>query len=259
MNGCEVNVTRLSMHWSHSSSVINNHFTCINFIYLYMYINWNIWVLMMFLFLFFFFSSSYLSLLLSILSNNVVWRMNCICKGGGPYVSGTSVALIRVSRQYLPHVCFIFVSCIYCICCQINVFEFEFISCHSISGRAMPRPSSSRRGRHRQLCAAVWPGVPPCGIQTSPPDAAALQRVYQTGQVVTATSHADQHLHGCVMCTQGTLLWDTCQQHRKSFWREFSEIFFILLHVMKVFVAQREFYNVAVIYHNRICFFTVML
>ena len=43
-------------------------------------------------------------------------------------VRDISVALIRVSRQYLPHICFIYVSCINCICCQINVFEFEFDS-----------------------------------------------------------------------------------------------------------------------------------
>ena len=53
-------------------------------------------------------------------SNNAVWYMNCLYKGDRPYVSGTSVALIRVSGQYLPS--------IYCIFCQINIFEFEFES-----------------------------------------------------------------------------------------------------------------------------------
>ena len=56
-----------------------------------------------------FFSSPYLSLLLSVLSNNFVWYMNCVCRKGGPYVSGKAVALIRVSRQYLPHMYFIYV------------------------------------------------------------------------------------------------------------------------------------------------------
>ena len=71
-----------------------------------------------------FFLKSYWSLLLNVFSNDVVWDMNCICKWGDPYASGKTVALIRVSLQYLPHIGFIYVSFIYCIL-LLNKFDFE--------------------------------------------------------------------------------------------------------------------------------------
>ena len=45
---------------------------------------------------------------------------------GSSHVSSPSVTSIRVSQQYLLHICFVYAFYVYYICFQINVFEFEF-------------------------------------------------------------------------------------------------------------------------------------
>ena len=105
MNGYEIYVTPLSIHWSHISSVINSRFTWIHFINLCMYINWNIWVWMTwFLFRF---SSSYLSVLLSVLSINVAWYMWILYATGealcSQHICCLNKGIPTVLAQYLFH------------------------------------------------------------------------------------------------------------------------------------------------------------
>ena len=87
------------MHWSHISSVINNRLICTHVCALKYLCVKDAFIYLCFLFISFTKRS---------LQQCCMMYTNCIYKWGGLFVSGTSVALIRISRQYLPHTYFIY-------------------------------------------------------------------------------------------------------------------------------------------------------
>ena len=88
---------------------------------------------------------------------------------------------------------------------------FVILSCKKLmhmffsSGWVDPWSSATGCCCNRQFSASVWSRVPESGTQTQTTDAAALQRVYQTGKVIQTTGCTDQHIHSSALCSQGEL------------------------------------------------------